>query len=289
MTGYGRSEKQNGIITCKVEIRSVNNRFIDINARFPKYLSSLELPLKKLIKSKCSRGSFDVFINIEKNGENGSDLEVTSNVPLAKQYIQALDKIKNELGLSGNFPLEALLNVKDVIKTEPMSLDENQESLVLDSVEEALISLIKMRQEEGNHLQNDLNTNIQTIETLNQQISLRQPQVVEDYKNKLNEKVKTLSEGIELDPGRLAQEVAIFADRCDISEELTRMNCHLKQFFDFLKMTEPMGRKLEFIVQEINREVNTIGSKSPDFEISQKVIEIKSLLEKIREQLQNIE
>ena len=289
MTGYGRSEKQNGLFACKAEIRSVNNRFIEINTRLPKFLAALELPLKKLIKSKCARGSFDLFLSLEKEDASGADLEIKPNLGLATQYFKAIKQIKDELGLAGDMPIEALLGVKDIIKTEPLTLDTSQETMILETVEDALSALIKMRQEEGNHLQKDLTERLQGIHQLTRSIQERQPVVLEEYRSRLKEKIKTLTEGMELDETRMAQETALMADRCDISEEITRLGSHLEQFSEFLKKPEPIGRKMEFITQEINRETNTIGSKSVDFQISQNVIEIKSLLEKIREQLQNIE
>jgi uncharacterized protein (TIGR00255 family) len=289
MTGYGRSEKQNGQFACKAEVRSVNNRFIEVNTRLPKFLSALELPLKKLIKSKCARGSFDLFLTLEKEDAAGADLEIKPNLSLATQYFEAFKKIKDELGLAGDMPIEALLGVKDIIKTEPLTLDTSQEEMILETVEDALSALIKMRQEEGNNLQRDLVGRLQEIHQLTQKIQERQPVVLEEYRNRLKDKIKTLTEGMELDETRLAQETALMADRCDISEEITRLGSHFEQFNAMFEKAGPIGRKMEFITQEINRETNTIGSKSVDFQVSQNVIEIKSLLEKIREQIQNIE
>jgi uncharacterized protein (TIGR00255 family) len=289
MTGYGRSEKQNGQFACKAEVRSVNNRFIEVNTRLPKFLSALELPLKKLIKSKCARGSFDLFLTLEKEDSANSDLEIKPNLGLATQYFEAFKKIKGELGLEGDMPIEALLGVKDIIKTEPLTLDTSQEEMILKTVEEALSALIKMRQEEGNNLQKDLAGRLQDIHRLVQNIKERQPVVLEEYRNRLNDKIKTLTEGMDLDETRLAQETAIMADRCDISEEITRLGSHFEQFKSMFEKAGPIGRKMEFVTQEINRETNTIGSKSVDYQVSQSVIEIKSLLEKIREQIQNVE
>jgi uncharacterized protein (TIGR00255 family) len=289
MTGYGRSEKQNGQFACKAEVRSVNNRFIEVNTRLPKFLSALELPLKKLIKSKCARGSFDLFLTLEKEDAASADLEIKPNLGLATQYFEAFKKIKDELGLAGDMPIEALLGVKDIIKTEPLTLDTSQEEMIRETVEEAMSALINMRQEEGNNLQKDLAGRLQDIHQLVQTIQERQPVVLEEYRNRLNDKIKTLTEGLELDETRLAQETALMADRCDISEEITRLGSHFEQFNSMFEKAGPIGRKMEFVTQEINRETNTIGSKSVDYQVSQSVIEIKSLLEKIREQIQNIE
>lgn len=289
MTGYGRSEQHNGHFACKAEIRSVNNRFIEINIRLPKYLAALELPIKKLIKSKCARGSFDLFLNLEKNDDSSADLEVKPNLGMASQYFKAFKQIKEELGLAGEIPIEALLDMKDIIKMEPLTVDESQESMILETVAAALSSLIEMRREEGENLQTDLAGRLKGIRQLTETIRERQPVVLEEYRNRLHEKIKTLTEGMELDETRLAQETALLADRCDISEEITRLGSHLEQFNNLFQKEGALGRKLEFITQEINRETNTIGSKSVDYQISQNVIEIKSLLEKVREQLQNIE
>ena len=289
MTGYGRSEQHNGLFACKVEIRSVNNRFIEINTRLPKFLAALELPIKKLIKSRCARGSFDLFLNLENNSESSANSEVKPNLRMASQYFEAFKQIKEELGLSGDIPIDALLDLKDIIKTEPLTLDASHESIILETVDQALSALIEMRREEGENLQADLAERLQGIRQLAGSIKERQPVVLEEYRKRLQDKIKTLTEGIELDPTRLAQETALLADRCDISEEITRLESHLEQFSDLFQKGGPMGRKLEFITQEINRETNTIGSKSVDYQVSQHAIEIKSLLEKIREQLQNIE
>ena len=248
MTGYGRSEQHNGLFACKVEIRSVNNRFIEINTRLPKFLAALELPIKKLIKSRCARGSFDLFLNLENNSESSANSEVKPNLRMASQYFEAFKQIKEELGLSGDIPIDALLDLKDIIKTEPLTLDASHESIILETVEQALSALIEMRREEGENLQADLAERLQGIRQLAGSIKERQPVVLEEYRKRLQDKIKTLTEGIELDPTRLAQETALLADRCDISEEITRLESHLEQFSDLFQKGGPMGRKLEFII-----------------------------------------
>ena len=185
--------------------------------------------------------------------------------------------------------IDSIIGLRDIIKVEPVTIDPAKESLLLNIAESALASLQKMREEEGKYLQNDLSERIDTIEKHAEQIKTRQPEIIQEYKARLKEKIKLLNDGIEIDESRLAQETAILADRCDITEEITRFVSHLKQFRKLFESTEPMGRKLEFITQEINREVNTMGSKSSDIQVANLVIEIKSALEKIREQLQNIE
>ena len=289
MTGFGRAECQDGDYSYKAEIRSVNNRFIEINTRLPKAFLDLELPLKKLVKSHCARGSINVTITLANANGNPGDWEIKPNLPLASQYVEALKEIQTSLGLEGKVNIDSIIGLRDIIKVEPVTIDPAKESLLLNIAESALASLQKMREEEGKYLQNDLSERIDTIEKHAEQIKTRQPEIIQEYKARLKEKIKLLNDGIEIDESRLAQETAILADRCDITEEITRFVSHLKQFRKLFESTEPMGRKLEFITQEINREVNTMGSKSSDTQVANLVIEIKSALEKIREQLQNIE
>ena len=288
MTGFGRSEQQNGDFACTVEIRSVNNRYIEINTRLPKYLTSLELAIKKLIKSRCSRGSFDLNVTLQSN-EGGTDQAIKPNLNLAAQYYEAFQEIKKKLNLEGEIKIDAVFGLKDILKVEPLTLDDSQVAMILDTVDQALGSLNQMRREEGKNLQDDILGRLESVAQQTRSLQERQPVVIQEHQNRLLEKVKTLSNGIELDPARLAQEVALMADRCDISEEITRLESHLGQFNVLTQSDDPLGRKLEFLIQEINREINTIGSKSADYQISQAVIEIKSLLEKVREQIQNIE
>ncbi len=289
MTGFGRCESQNDEYSCKAEIRSVNNRYIDINTRFPKSLMTLDATVKKLIKSRCSRGSFDLNISVERTNGDTSDQILQPNMELAEQYQQAFKKIKTNLGLGGEIDINLLLSMKDVVKIEAMEADPTREELIKSTVADALSALIIMREEEGKHLQEDILSRLETIESHGDIINSRQSESVQSYKLRLEERIKILSDGVEIDPQRIAQETAIMADRCDVTEEVVRLDSHIKQFKKLLNVDQPVGRKLEFLIQEINREVNTIGSKTIDSEVSQRVIEIKSDLEKIREQLQNIE
>ena len=289
MTGYGRAEGQKDDYTYLAEVRSVNNRFIEINTRLPKAHMDLEQPLKKLIKSYCSRGSINLSISIGNSNENTGEWEVKPNLPLATQYVTALNQIRDSLKLEGKIDLKSVIGIRDIVKIEPLAIDPANHELILNIATEALDSLQKMRKEEGINLQKDLERRIDTIESHAAEIESWHPEVVKEYQNKLKERIKSLNEGMESDATRIAQETALLADRCDITEEITRLRSHLNQFRNFFNANEPIGRKLEFITQEINREVNTIGSKSSNIKISNRVIEIKSELEKIREQVQNIE
>ena len=289
MTGFSRYENQSEDLTCKVEIRSVNNRFIDINTRLPKSLAPLELPLKKMVKTKCARGSFDISIAIEKNGDSEAGLEVNPNLPLATEYLKAFKEIQDGLGLKGEIDINTILSQRDVVKSELKKVEFSCEEIVMQSVDRALTDLIKMREDEGKNLEKDILNQISSIETLRKSIAAKQSITIQKFQDKLNEKIKTLTSGIEIDPARIAQESALLADRCDITEEIVRLKSHLEQFNILIASNEPQGRKLEFLTQEINREVNTTGSKTIDLEVSRAVIEMKSCLEKIREQLANIE
>ena len=289
MTGYGRAEGQKDDYTYLAEVRSVNNRFIEINTRLPKAHIDLEQPLKKLIKSYCSRGSIHLSISIGNTNENTGEWEVKPNLPLAAQYVTALNQIRDSLKLEGKIDLKSVIGIRDIVKIEPLAIDPANHELILNIATEALDSLQKMRKEEGINLQKDLERRIDTIESHAAEIESWHPEVLKEYQNKLKERIKSLNEGMESDETRIAQETALLADRCDITEEITRLKSHLNQFKKFFNTNEPIGRKLEFITQEINREVNTIGSKSSNIKISNRVIEIKSELEKIREQVQNIE
>jgi len=289
MTGFGRAECQEGDYTYQAEIRSVNNRFIEINTRLPKAYVDLEQTLKKLIKKHCSRGSINLTITLGNSNEGSGEWDVKPNLPLAIQYVDALKKIQDSLGIESEIDLKSVVGLRDIIKIEPVTLDPAKKDLILNITTEVLASLKKMRVEEGENLQKDLAQRIDAIENHAAEIESRHPEVIKEYQEKLNERIKTLNEGVGLDETRLAQEAALLADRSDVTEEMTRLKSHLNQFRNFFNANEPIGRKLEFITQEINREVNTTGSKSNDIIISNRVIEMKSELEKIREQVQNIE
>jgi len=289
MTGFSRHENQNEDLTCKVEIRSTNNRFIDINVRLPKSLATLELPLKKMVKSRCARGSFDINIAVGKNSASETDLEVAANLSLATEYLNAFKKIQDDLGLKGEIDINTILAQRDVVKPELKKIEDSCEEIVMQTVEKTLNDLIKMREEEGSNLEKDIINQISSVKALGKSISTRQSITVQQFQEKLKEKIKTLTAGIEIDPARIAQESALLADRCDVTEELVRLGSHLEQFNKLVASHEPQGRKLEFLTQEINREVNTMGSKTIDLEVSKAVIEMKSCLEKTREQLANIE
>ena len=244
MTGFGRAECQEGDYTYQAEIRSVNNRFIEINTRLPKAYVDLEQPLKKLIKSHCSRGSINLTISLGNSNEGSGEWDVKPNLPLATQYVDALKQIQVSLGIESEIDLKSVVGLRDIIKIEPVTLDPAKKDLILNITTEVLASLKKMRVEEGKNLQKDLAQRIDAIENHAAEIESRHPEVIKEYQEKLNERIKTLNEGVGLDETRLAQEAALLADRSDITEEMTRLKSHLNQFRNFFNANEPIGRKL---------------------------------------------
>lgn len=289
MTGYGKGEASNSSFRIKAEIKSVNHRYLDITVKLPRYLIYLEESIKKVVKEKLGRGKVDVFINLD--FENISSLEVKVDIPLAMSFKNALTELKEQLQIEDNIRLGNILSVPDIIKTEKRDLDEASvwETLKI-ALESALLQIVTMREAEGLQLKLDMLEKLSTIEAISSEVKLRSPLVVEEYKRKLNERITSLlGEPTMIDQDRLAMEVAIYADKSSIDEELTRMNSHIGQFRVIIEENGAVGRKLDFLIQEFNREVNTIGSKSSDSIIVNKVVELKSEIEKIREQVQNIE
>jgi len=289
MTGYGRGETKSDSTNFVVEMKSVNHRYNDIIIRMPKKLSVLEERIRKLIKSSIKRGRIETYISIEESGE--TDIKIAPNVDLVKQYYASLKEIKNEIGLKDEITLSQLTSFPDVFKVEN---EEQDEELIWQSlkpaINDALSSLIHMRKIEGSKLAEDIKNRGKKIYDIVKSIESRAPQIVKEYRDKLMDRVKELTDGtVEIDENRIAVEVSIYADRSNITEELVRLCSHLEQLNAILDESGAIGRKIDFLIQEMNREINTIGSKSSDIEISSAVIEVKSELEKIREQVQNIE
>lgn len=289
MTGYGKGEAENELFRLKIELKSVNHRYLDINIKLPRYLIYLEEKIKKLIKQDLSRGKIDVFVNLD--FINQSSIDVKVDIPLANNFKQALDSLILELEIDDKVRLSNILQISDIIKTEKKDLDEDLtwETLQI-AVADALASITQMREYEGNQLKSDMLIKLNSIEFIIDKIKLRAPLVVEEYRVKLNERIRNLMEDSNfVDYDRLALEVAIISDKSSIDEEIIRLKSHLNQFREILNQNSAVGRKLDFLIQEFNREINTIGSKSSDSDIVNSVVELKSEVEKIREQIQNIE
>jgi uncharacterized protein (TIGR00255 family) len=288
MTGYGRVEAICDGRNIVVEAKSVNHRFLEIALRMPAALYPLEMEYKKKIGERFKRGRIDVSIRLEGDGAEPS--KVNLNLEVARDYFDVLTRLKNEFNLQEPIGLKTFISFRDIF-TPPVETQLNGDFLnsVDKTLQEALSMLVNMRQDEGIALFSDMQMRLQTIGETMGTIRLRAPQVVMVYQKRLSDRIKELSVGFELDAARLAQEVAIMADRCDITEEIVRMQSHIGQFEALLQSDEAEGRKIDFLLQEMNREINTIGSKGNDVEIARQVIEAKSELGKLREQAQNIE
>ncbi len=289
MTGFGRGACEDEIHSFKVEIKAVNHRYNDISVKMPRHISYLEEKIKKMVKEKINRGKVDVYINLDYSEDSSTEIKV--NIPLAKSYKAAFEQVSNELGLMDGVDLSNILSISDIIKTEKKEIDED---IIWNSLKEALeialLDISKMKKTEGQALKLDMEKRLKLIETIVLDIEKRSPKLVEDYKNKLSQRVEALlDQDMEIYEERIAQEVVFFADKSNIDEEIVRLKSHISQFSTILDEGELIGRKLDFLIQEMNREINTVGSKANDMYISQDVVEVKSEIEKIREQVQNLE
>lgn len=289
MTGFGRSEYENLGIEYVVEVKSINHRYYDLNIRLPRQYSFLEDIIRKEVALKFSRGKIDVNVTI--NDFNNSTKRVLFNENLINAYIEEAKNLEQVYGLKNNFSFSNILNIPDVVSVEK---DDNQEELINDfkkALGEAFDNLALMKQTEGNNLRDNIVLKIDRLQELFAKIEERADLVIIEYKNKLKARVVELSglAEVNVDEARLATEVAIFADKACIDEEIIRFKSHIKQLLSTIELNESIGKKLDFIIQEMNREVNTIGSKSSDLVITNTVIELKNILEQIREQIQNIE
>ena len=289
MTGFGRGTCNENGKEFTVEIKSVNHRYIDFYIKLPRQIAYLEERVREVVSKSIFRGKVDIFISFEDRSEDSKS--VMLDEALAGAYIQAIEKLKGKYGLKDDLSVSLISRFPDVLKIEKTEDDEEQLWSILNkALETAVASLIQMREKEGNELRSSLLQKADYMESIISQITNRSPEVVIEYKQKLENRIKDLLNQQTVDENRLAMEVAIFADRCSIDEELVRLGSHLSQLRDILSIKkQPVGRKLDFLVQEINREINTIGSKSNDIMITKNVLELKSETEKIREQIQNME
>ncbi len=290
MTGYGRAEAILDGQKYTVEIKSLNHRFLEISLRLPSSLSALEMEIKKKIGEPLLRGKIDVSIrrDVQSSAENGQYLAL--NLPLAQNYFNLLMQLKQSLNLQDDIRLEMIAGQKDVFQMAELPQDDSALWQGLTAVlEEALAGMMEMRRREGEILSRDLSARLDLMAQLLSRIEAKAPQVVLEYQKRLTDRVRELTSGLVVDESRLSQEVAILAEKSDITEEIVRLRSHFGQFLEMLDREEAIGRKVDFLIQEMNREVNTIGSKSSDADISKQVIEMKSELAKLREQVQNLE
>ncbi len=290
MTGFGRGEYTDGKRNITVEIKSVNHRYSDISVKMPRRYGFAEDKVKSAVKEKLRRGKADVSIMVENITEN--DINIKLNQPIAKQYYDNLKALQESFDLSGEISLQLLSTMPDVMKAIADVEDEEEITrAILIPVSQAVANLESMREIEGEKLAADLIEKGKKIKSILDKIEERAPGVVRDYTSRLRERIAELLDGsVTVPEERILTEAAIFADKCSIDEEITRLNSHLTQLEKILKEgKEAEGKKLDFLVQEMNREANTIGSKANDITITNYMLEIKSEIEKIREQVQNIE
>ncbi|SHH09863.1 YicC/YloC family endoribonuclease [Tepidibacter thalassicus] len=289
MTGFGRGEYKDEKFHFIVECKSVNHKYTDISVKIPRKISFLEDKVRQLVKEYIKRGRVDLFIKFELIGE--SDISLNLDINLAKQYYNILNKIKEEINVIDDISVLSIAKFPDVIKMEEK---EEEEEIIWNSLKNALINaLLKlkdMREVEGVKLSQDIKLRCSLLQKYIEEIESLSYNVVIEYKEKLENRIKELlGDTIDIDENRLSQEVAIYADRSNITEEIVRFKSHIKQIEKTIDLNDLIGRKIDFLIQEMNREINTIGSKSSNLRITELVVEVKSELEKIREQIQNIE
>lgn len=289
MTAFGSGAFEQGNRRYVAEIRSVNHRYRDMVLRLSRNHQLLEEGLRTTISSRISRGRIEASFQIEMSCD-APPYELELNLPLAASYLRAFKELANYSGLDQEMRLEALVQMKDVIRIRPEAddTDEVREGFC-QALNRALDALEQMRIKEGEAILIDFRKRLDRLEAYLDEVRLRAPELPDVYRKRLTEKIGNLLNGVEMDPARLAQEVAFLADRSDITEEIVRARSHLKQFREYLLSDDAVGRRLDFLIQEINREVNTLGVKSSDTAISQIAVEMKAELEKLREQVQNVE
>ena len=288
MTGYGRAEDTLNGCTITVELRSVNNRYLDCNVRMPRLYLFAEETIKSRVQNTISRGKVDVFVTLDSTG--GEQVQVSVNQPLADGYYAALTQLAERYGLSKDISVSLLSRFPDVLLAEKAEEDVEQRAQDICSVlDRALADFDQMRTREGARLEADVLSRAARIEELVGKVEERSPQTVAEYRAKLEARMNEVLSNTQLDPARILTEAAIFADKVAVDEETVRLRSHLSQLEHMLAGGGPVGRKLDFLIQEFNREANTIGSKCSDIDIARHVVDIKAEIEKIREQVQNIE
>lgn len=288
MTGYGRGKYECDSREYTVEIKSVNNRYSDISIKMPRNISFLEDTVRKLISNSITRGKVEVFVSFTNNSDKGRNIEL--NYDLAKNYIEAMKKLVEETDINSNIEVIDVVRLPDVLNT---TLDQEGERIITEeltkTVSEAITNFIKMREIEGEKIKEDLQERIESVSEKINQINSISTGLVSEYIVKLEKRVNELLKPNVVDENRLAQEIVIYSDKCSVEEEITRMKSHISQFLNLLEQTNSNGKRIDFLIQEMNRETNTIGSKANNLQITNYVVDIKTELENIREQIQNIE
>ncbi len=287
MTGFGRGKYENEGRHYTIDIKSVNHKYADISVRLPRLLNSSEDSIRKKVAEQISRGKIDVYVTFENYSDKGISIKI--NKDLAKAYLEELKSLSDETGLEYNLGVLDVSKLPEILKLE----DEQDEELIHDEVmialDDALNKFVEMRAIEGAKLVEDIRNRIENVRLRVEEIKKSSEHVVEDYIEKLKARVAELMEPGTVDENRLMQEIVIYSDKSSIEEELTRLESHINQFLDLLNQSSPIGKKIDFLIQEMNRETNTIGSKANNIDITNNVIEMKTEIENIREQIQNIE
>ena len=287
MTGFGRAKYEVDGREYQIELKSVNYKYSDVSVKLPRNISYLEEKIKSTVSKNISRGKIDVFISFVNNSSRGKDIKI--NKEIAKIYIDELKDLAEETGIEANFRAIDISKMPDVLTIQ----NEEDEELIMSEIEiplnEAIAGFISMKETEGNRISQDLKERINNVQVKVEKISEYSTGLIDEYIVKLEARIKEMLKVDVVDETRLAQEVVIFADKTSIQEELTRLRSHISQFSDILTNNSVVGKKLDFIIQEMNREINTIGSKSGSLDITNLVIDIKTELEDIREQVQNLE
>ena len=288
MTGYGRKKAENDQREVTVEIKSVNHRYLDLNIKVPRIYSFLEEAVKSAVSSRVSRGKVDVFVSVFT--KDGKDVKVTPNLELIREYVEALRQVRDTFGLADDISTMGVAQMPDALSIDKEEPDnEAVQQQVLEVVGQALEEYDAMRRAEGARLCQDIVQRAGRIGQLVDHVEERSPQTVEEYRKRISARMQELLGDTEIAEQRILAEAALFADKVSVTEEIVRLRSHLAQLNTMLSADTAVGRKLDFLVQEMNREANTIGSKANDYELAQTVVEIKAEIEKIREQIQNIE
>ena len=288
MTGYGSAKGSSGNIEIAIEVKSVNNRYLDCSVKIPRVFIAFEEPIKTLVGKYTTRGKVDVFVSVDFS--NADDVEIKLNRPLAKAYLEALHEMDREYNLTTKISALDLSRFPDVLKAEKKEADTDKLSMdILSILEQAMDSYNDMRKKEGQKLFEDMSSRLDIIEELTKTAEEISPKTVEEYRKKLHARMQEVLHSTTIDEARILTEAAIFADKIAINEETVRLRSHIEQLREMLESSEPIGRKIDFIVQEFNREANTIGSKGNDAQMARVTVDMKAEIEKIREQAQNIE
>lgn len=288
MTGYGNSDGVSGKLEISIELRSVNNRYLDCSIRIPRIYTSVEDKMKVVVQKYISRGKVDIYVTID--ASKADDTVISINEPLAEAYLAAFENMASKYGLTNDVTVMSLARYSDVLIIEKQEADVDKLAADICTIlEDALQKFNEMREIEGAKLKNDVLSRLNTLEQLVEKAAKRSPETVAEYRTRLEQKMRDVLETADIEESRLLTEAAIFADKVAVDEELVRLRSHIAQYRDILESDGPVGRKLDFLTQELNREANTTGSKGNDIEMARIVVDMKAEIEKIREQIQNLE